>query len=85
MNQLTPNDVEVLLHCHCCPQPHPRNHASDVQEALDALQFCGAIAPLAEGSQIRMTTPLGSAWVKAICQTPIPTLAYINAQGEVIQ
>lgn len=31
---LTPNDIEVLIHCYVNPNPHPRSDAPAVQEAL---------------------------------------------------
>ena len=39
----SPNEIEVLIHCHCTPGPHPRAHAPAVQYALNKLAECGAI------------------------------------------
>jgi len=88
MNPLTPNDLDVLIHCHTTPGPHPRIHAQAVRESIEAFYQLGAIKPDEDRDSTtdgHRTTPLGDAWLKAILATPMPTLAYINAQGEVIR
>ena len=37
-SEMTPNDIEVLLHCHVSPRVHPRADAPAVREALRRLE-----------------------------------------------
>jgi hypothetical protein len=78
----TPNAIEVLIHCHCCPEPHPRIDAPAVRDALQCLQECGAITTHKEPGRW-MTTALGAAWLHALCRVPIPTTRkfFVDADG----
>lgn len=40
---MTPNDIEILIHCHVCPEPHPRKDAPAVDESLKSLERNGLI------------------------------------------
>lgn len=40
---LTPSDLEVLIHCHAIPTPHPRWEAPAVREALNMFLKAGII------------------------------------------
>ena len=31
---LCPSDIELILHCHTCPSPHPRFDAPTIQKGL---------------------------------------------------
>lgn len=75
----TPNVIEVLLHCHVCPEPHPRWEAPAVQEALRFLAREGAIHSVEVRTYI--TTDLGAAWVKALCNVEKPRLVYVDTNG----
>lgn len=74
----SPNEIEVLIHCHCTPGPHPRAHAPAVQYALNKLAECGAIEPRAEGWR---TTALGTAWLCALQRVPLPRSVYVDSDG----
>jgi hypothetical protein len=41
--EMTPNELEVLIHCHVSPATHPRADASAVNQALRSLETCGLI------------------------------------------
>lgn len=77
-----PSNIEVLLHCHVTPGPHPRAGAPAVEEALDFFMRLGAIEP--DGRRGHRTTALGIAWVKALCRTPMPRRVYVDASGAVL-
>jgi hypothetical protein len=81
MNIGTPNNIEVLLHYHVCPHPHPRADAPAVHDAIRMLHKAGAIEFI--GGQTKVT-PLGAAWVQALCNVPVPTVAFIDEQGRVL-
>lgn len=76
----SPLNIGVLLHCHVSPDQHP--NYENVKEVLDALETVGAIAHMGEGTY--STTPLGAAWVKALCNVPPPRQAFIDENGKVL-
>lgn len=99
MNTLrTPSNLELLLHCHTTPTPHPRLHAPAIQEGIATLLRLGVIEPiiirdslvypLPEGEvfdpKIYHTTPLGEAWVRLLCNTPIPKQIFTTQDGRPI-
>lgn len=77
----TPCKIEVLLHCHCVPLPHPQSLAPAVEDALTFLQAAGAIKPVGGREDVFTTTPLGIAWVRALCNVPRPKLVYLDEMG----
>lgn len=79
----TPNNIEVLLHCHCAASPHPRIEADAVKDAIAGLLECGAIE-LENGVDMYRTTPLGRAWINALVRVPIPRMAFIDCDGTVL-
>jgi hypothetical protein len=81
----TPSTIEVLIHCHCTPTPHPRNHAPAVQDAIRELLEYDAIESAPEdGENCYRTTPLGAAWLNALERVPIPRLVYVDTDGHVL-
>ena len=76
-----PVNVEVLLHCHTTPAPHPNIEAKSTKDAINRLLEGDCITP--EDNYYR-TTELGRAWVKAICNTEMPKIKYVDAQGNVL-
>lgn len=81
----TPNNIEVLLHCHCSYELHPRIHAPAVKEAITKLWNAGAITTTTTYN-VYSTTPLGNAWVRLLCETPAPTkkLVFVARDGSPI-
>ena len=77
----SPNEIEVLIHCHCTPGPHPRHQAPAVKEALSKLHDCGAIEWHDEGWR---TTALGAAWLCALQRVPLPRqqMVYVDSDGQ---
>lgn len=76
----SPNMIDVLLHCHVFPVPHPRFHAPAVQEALHILEVRGMIEIAREGHGMidplqpvaYRTTAGGQMLVQALCDVPFP-------------
>lgn len=82
----SPSNIEILLHCHTSPIPHPRVSAPAVREGLLELQKAGVIEPEGDSNHyVYRTTSLGAAWVKLLCTTPIPKVAYVDEQDRVIK
>ena len=94
----TPNDIEVLLHCHTSPEPHPRLHAPAVREAIEMWLALGYVKPRKiEGMcivdlaptekhspEIYGTTPFGAAMVKAICKIELPKQVFVDSNGNIL-
>ena len=84
---MTPSDIEVLLHCYYSPTPHPRRQAPAIAESLNSFLDLGAIQPSTRPGTpdgTFSTTPLGSAWVKALCAVPPPKRVFLDEQGRII-
>jgi len=79
---MTPNDIEILIHCHVCPEPHPRAKFPAVSETLRSLEVNGLIEQrLGDGYH---TTERGKAHIEQLCSTPWPTQVWVNANGGII-
>ena len=81
----SPNNIDVLLHCHTRVCPHPKIDAPAVAEALEMFERLGVIKKTSEPGRYK-TTPLGKAWVEDLCSVCMPTkeTAYYNKHGEKI-
>lgn len=80
---LSPSDIEVLLHCHTCPAPHPRHDAPAVIESIDMFFQAGMILPTPTRSFTFTTTPKGNAFIQALLNTPEPVQSWsVPAKGE---
>ena len=80
---MTPNDIEILIHCHVSPTPHPRRDAGAVDGALKSFVCQGLIEQ--RGSDIYYTTDKGAAHVAQLCSVPIPIKQFIGYDGKVIK
>lgn len=84
----TPKEIEVLLHYHCYPTPHPQAEAISTINAVNKLLECGALgrSTVPPGNPILYnTTDLGYAWVEALKRVPIPRVAYVDERGDMIE
>ena len=81
----SPNNIDVLLHFAISTEPHPRRHAPSVNEAINELLFAGALVPATGEPERFAATPLGLAWVQALCNVPPPRAAFIDEMGRVIK
>ncbi len=82
---MTPNAIEVLIHCHVCPLPHPRSDAPAVAEELQSLQANRLIEPEPGSPGGYRTTDRGRAHIAQLCNTPWPKQAWIGADGSCIE
>lgn len=82
---MTPNDIEILIHCHVCQLVHPRISAPAVSESIT--QFCidGILAVADERSGTFKTTDKGNALMRSLCDTPYPEQAWIDQTGKIIK
>jgi len=82
INLKTPNNIEVLLHCHCTNEVHPRIDAPAVIDALAFLYERELIIMPNRDSQIYRTTKKGAFHVQALCNLPLPVSQWVTPQGE---
>lgn len=73
---LTPNDIDVLMHSYCGCGPHERIYAAAVSESTASFLRYGVIVGTGKKDEYR-TTPLGKAYVQAICSTPLPQSKFV--------
>ena len=81
----SPSNAEVLLWCHYSPEKHPRYNAPAVIKALSYFLDLGAIYPREDKVDVYNTTPLGAAWVRALCNTACPTTRFVDEFGQIIE
>jgi DNA-binding PadR family transcriptional regulator len=77
---MSPSDLELLIHCHACPAPHPRLHAPAIQAGLKRFLAAGVIeyeTSERKGSGY-MTTEKGQKWLKMILDTPYPEHRWVD-------
>ena len=88
--KLSPSDIEVLIHCHCRPCPHPRRDAPAVLNALSRFLSTGVIIRTPENDNRETeglaytTTTLGTAWINALCSVPAPRKVFMDEQDRVV-
>lgn len=82
----SPNNIDVLLHCYSQKGPHPRLEALAVQDSIMEFISMGVVEVLKREKEgtIYKTTPLGDAWVQALCNVPPPRMAFIDQNGAVL-
>jgi hypothetical protein len=80
---MTPGEIEILIHCHCTPEPHPRLHAPAVQATIQSF-LANDLIQRAESFDGYVTTARGAAHIEQLCRTPWPTQAWVNERGELI-
>ena len=78
---MTPSDIEILIHYHVCPNPHPRAHASAVQDSVRMFVING-ILELRGDSYI--TNERGNALVRILCNTEFPQQVWVDKDGNVV-
>ena len=80
---MTPNDIDVLLHCYTSPEPHPRQDAPAVRESIQWFLTEGLIQPEKDRG-VYSTTDRGAAHVRQLCALPWPKPAWVDEQGNII-
>jgi len=85
---MTPNDIEILIHCHCSATVHPRIDAPAVKDSLKWMVEEGLIETAhtdAWNKTIYHTTERGQALIMMLCHTPLPEQAWVDGSGKVIE
>lgn len=82
---MTPNGIEILIHCHVSQTPHPRSHARAVQEEIQGLLANGLIEPLENEPGVYKTTKRGELHIEQLCSVPWPMRVWMCADGAVVE
>ena len=69
---MTPNDIDVLMHCYTTPGKHDRFDTPAVKESIEMLLHLGAIRPCTEYTDAYRVTEMGKKWAISICNVPPP-------------
>jgi len=78
---MTPNDIEILIHCNVSPSKHPRyDHNKDV---FDGFVADGLVVHKGDG--VYHTTSRGHAHVQQLCGLPLPIVQYVRFDGSIIK
>lgn len=81
---MTPNDIEILIHCHVSPSPHSRIDAPAVAGSLASLEVNGLIQKIDTHGGYRATAR-GRAHIETLCKTPWPTQKWVDHFGAIIE
>ena len=82
---MTPNALEILLHCHVRQQPHPRRDEPEVAEELASFLANRLIEDEPGIPGCYRTTLRGRLHVQQLCNTPWPVSVFIGADGKVLE
>jgi hypothetical protein len=88
MTKFSPCNIEVLLYCYYSPDAHPREDAPAVQSSYKLLECYGLIEPVYNEVTITnkyRTTERGRAHIKQICALPLPSSAWVDGNGKLIE
>ena len=80
---MTPNAIEILIHCHVCPLPHPRR--DEVAEELASLLANQLIEDEPGSPGGYRTTLRGRLHVQQLCNTAWPVSVFVGADGTVLE
>ena len=69
---MTPSAIEILLHCHVCPLPHPRRDAPAVANEIQSFLANGLIEDEPGSPGGYRTTERGRLHVQQLCCMPWP-------------
>jgi hypothetical protein len=76
-------DAAVLMRCYWSPEVDPVRETDRDRDAITRFIAYGAVKMQPDDTV--QCTPLGRAWVRAMLNTPMPRLAYLDAAGNEIK
>lgn len=82
---MSPSDIEILIHYHCCPAAHQRADAPAVKQATSMFLIANIIEADDSFESGYKTTARGKALMEVLCSTQFPTEAWIDSNGKVIE
>ena len=82
---MTPYELLVLIHHYGSPGPFPQHETKLYKDTTTRFVCDGIFWECPEKENGFDLTDLGKAWLFAILKTPVPKLAYVDAEGHVIK
>jgi len=78
--EMTPNDLEILIHCYVSPEEHPRINAPAVMESIGKFVDDDILEErITDGDKMLFkVTEKGVAFLRMILSTPYPIKVWIN-------
>lgn len=80
----SPANIEQLLWYHTRVGPYPTDDSPMASDFVKEMIGVGVIEG-SEGSRCYRLTLRGKAWVEALCNVALPTIAYVDEHGNVIK
>ena len=80
---MTPLAIEILLHFHVSPLPHPLSAYPAIAAEIESQLRDGLIEPAKEGYHYQ-TTERGKAHIRQLCNLPFPTQMWADKDGNKI-
>ena len=74
---MTPEEIEVLIHCHLSPTTHPRISEPVVQQAIRMFEAGGIIRKDSDLKGIYHTTTIGKDFIRILCEIPFPKDSWV--------
>lgn len=86
-SNITPNDLDVLIHYYTTPGHHPRLWAPGVWDAVNKFIRDGVLVnPSGEAVQLDacglVVSEMGVAWLKLMLNTPYPIQKWVDPRTE---
>lgn len=81
---MTPNAIEILIHCYVTSEPHPRYYAPAVSEELEHMERNGLIVKTDNSQNSYRTTERGEAHIQQLCQLEWPRKIWVGSDGKQI-
>ncbi len=79
---MTPNDIEILIHCYVSPTAHPRFEAN--VDVIGQLVNAKLIERCGEEPNVYTTTERGNAHIHQLCTTSWPVQVWTDGHGKII-
>lgn len=79
---MNPSTLELIIHSHVCPEPHPRLASPAITDGVRRLLHHGLIEPVAGREGLYDTTAKGKAHIEQLCMLPFPEQVYIDYKGD---
>lgn len=79
---LTPCELEFLLHCYYSPNPFERIWAPALQDAAERMTMLEVILPCPKMMNVWIVTEKGKFWIEDILSTPPPVQQWASGRTE---
>ena len=81
---MTPYELTVLIHHYISPGLFPQHDTDLYKDTTTRFVHDGLFSVCSQQTNGFIVTDLGKAWLHSILKTPVPKLAYVDVDGNVI-